>query len=367
MNTLGQSFRVAAFAFLFSSVMGASLSIAANPVPLHTGGMPSIPAKGVLIMAGLKFGPDYPDETYVTHAFAEKTYDTGEILMNYAEAGSPDKPALLLIPGQTESWWGYEAAMKLLAEHFHVFAVDLRGQGRSSRTPGRYTLDNMGNDLVRFIAFEIKKPVVISGLSSGGVLSAWLSAYAPPELIRGAVYEDPPLFASEVNTSCGPSLRQSIGPVFALWSKYLGDQWSIGDWEGMQKAAPEELPGWLLMIRPASKEPPQNLKEYDPEWGRAFHEGTVAASCDHAQMLSKVKVPVLFTHHFHRVIEKTGELMGASSDLQASRVRELIEAAGQRFEYQSYPKMGHSMHGQDPKLFARILVEWEATLDGIRP
>ena len=41
--------------------------------------------------------------------------------------------------------------MPLLAEHFQVFAVDLRGQGRSTRTPGRYTLDNMGNDLVRFI------------------------------------------------------------------------------------------------------------------------------------------------------------------------------------------------------------------------
>ena len=67
-------------------------------------------------------------------------------------------PALLLIPGQTESWWGYEAAMPLLAEHFQVFAVDLRGQGRSTRTPGRYTLDNMGNDLVRFIDPVIGRP-----------------------------------------------------------------------------------------------------------------------------------------------------------------------------------------------------------------
>ena len=41
--------------------------------------------------------------------------------------------------------------MTLLTEHFQVFAVDLRGQRRSSRTPGRYTLDNLGNDLVRFL------------------------------------------------------------------------------------------------------------------------------------------------------------------------------------------------------------------------
>lgn len=180
------------------------------------------------------FGPDHAAETYVAHAFDEHGIDLGEIVMNYAVADMADKPALLLIPGQTKSWWGYEKAMEILSSDFHVFAVDLRGQGRSTRTPGRYTLDNMGNDLVRFIDIVIGRPVVVSGLSSGGVLSAWLSAYAKPGTVRGCLYEDPPLFASEVNTSCGQSVRQSIGPMFALMSKYLGDQWSIGDWAGMQ-------------------------------------------------------------------------------------------------------------------------------------
>ena len=117
-----------------------------------------------------KFGPDNPGATYVAHAFAEKTVDTGEALINYAVTGASDKPALLLIPGQTESWWGYENAMGLLQEHFQAFAIDLRGQGRSSRTPGRYTVDNFGNDLVRFIALVIGRPVIVSGLSSGGVI-----------------------------------------------------------------------------------------------------------------------------------------------------------------------------------------------------
>ncbi len=95
-----------------------------------------------------RYGPDHPSETYIAHDFAEQRVDLGEVELNYATAGSPDAPALLLVPGQTESWWGYEAAMPRLAERFEVFAVDLRGQGRSTRTPGRYTLDTMGNDLV---------------------------------------------------------------------------------------------------------------------------------------------------------------------------------------------------------------------------
>ena len=156
------------------------------------------------------FGPDNPSATYLPHAFAEQTIDTGEAAINYAVAGSPDKPALLLIPGQTESWWGYEPALGLLQEHFQAFAVDLRGQGRSSRTPGRYTVDNFGNDLVRFIALAIGRPVIVSGLSSGGVISAWLSAYAMPGSVRGAHYEDPPLFSSESTPLADiPSARPS--------------------------------------------------------------------------------------------------------------------------------------------------------------
>jgi pimeloyl-ACP methyl ester carboxylesterase len=309
------------------------------------------------------FGPEHPEATYVPHAFKEQLCDTGEAALNYVVTGAADKPALLLIPGQTESWWGYEAALPLVAEHFQAFAVDLRGQGRSTRTPGRYTLDNMGNDLVRFIDRAIGRPVVVSGLSSGGVLSAWLSAYAKPGQIRGALYEDPPLFSSETTPACGPSIRQAIGPVFALWTRYLGDQWSVGDWDAMVAAAPRELPGWMGILAPKpGSEPPQTLKEYDPEWGRAFWSGTVAASCAHARMLASVKAPVLLTHHFRQLDAATGVLMGALSDAQAARARELIHAAGQPCDYTSLPTIGHSLHGQDPKLFATILSEWAAKL-----
>ena len=311
------------------------------------------------------FGPHAPDATYIEHGFDEHLFDTGEVQLNHAIAGDASAPALLLIPGQTESWWGYEDAMPLLAEHFHVHAVDLRGQGRSTRTPGRYTLDNLGNDLVRFIDGVIGRPTIVAGLSSGGVLSAWLSAYARPGQVIGACYEDPPLFSSEVRPATGQGISQSIGPMFALMAKYLGDQWSVGDWDGMVAAVPDELPGWIQMVAGAfgfGDEPPQSLKEYDPEWGRAFWTGTVTGGCEHERMLRAVKVPVLFTHHFHLVDETTGALMGASSDVQVARVRELVEGAGNPFELVSLPEAMHSYHGQDPKAYADIVTRWAASL-----
>jgi pimeloyl-ACP methyl ester carboxylesterase len=317
-------------------------------------------------MQKFKYGPENPDITYIPHKYDEHFFDTGDVVINYATIGSPDKPAIVLIPAQTESWWGYEKAMGILSGYFQVFAVDLRGQGRSSRTPGRYTFDNFGNDLVKFITFVIARPVVVSGLSSGGVISAWLSAYAPLGMLRGAHYEDPPLFACELNPAYGPSIRQASGPIWELFSIYLGNQWCIGDLEGMIKAARGVLPANILPIFEAmclkGTEPPQNLKEYDPEWAKACVTGSVGASCDHARMLSRVKCPVLFTHHFSQVDEKTGNLAGACTAQQVDQVERLVRNAGQPFTRLSFPQMGHVMHSQDPELFVRSLVDWAKTL-----
>jgi hypothetical protein len=79
-------------------------------------------------------------------------------------------------------------------------------------------------------------------------------------------------------------------------------------------------------------------------------------------MLAGARGPVLFTHHFRQVDAATGTLMGAVSELQAARAKALVEAAGQPFEYRSFPEMPHSMHGADPELYARTVIEWAAAL-----
>ena len=206
-----------------------------------------------------KFGPHNPDETYVKHKFNEHIYNTGEIQLNYAKVGSSNLPAILCIPSQTESWWGYEKAMELLQDKYEVFAIDLRGQGRSSRTPGRYTIDNFGHDCILFIQNVIKRPCVVSGLSSGGVTTAWLSAYAPPGMIIAAHYEDPPLFAAELTPKYGQGIRQGAGPIFKLYNQYLGDQWSVGNFKGLCDAAPS-----LMKNAIKTGKIPQNLKADAP-------------------------------------------------------------------------------------------------------
>ena len=162
-------------------------------------------------------------------------------------------------------------------------------------------------------------------------------------------------------------MRQCAGPLWALYAKWLGDQWSVGDWEGLLRAAPNELPAWaagLLFGRTADAPagPPQNLREYDPEWGHAFWTGTVTANCDHARMIAAARVPVLFTHHFRTTDPGTGHLIGAIADEQAEQVRRLVAEAGQPFEYRSFPEQPHAMHQADPPLYARTVIDWAASV-----
>jgi pimeloyl-ACP methyl ester carboxylesterase len=144
-------------------------------------------------------------------------------------------------------------------------------------------------------------------------------------------------------------------------AQYLGDQWSVGDWAGFQRASTTEGAGAGAGPQ-AGSDPPQNMKEYDPEWARSFYEGAATRNCDHRQMLRRVKVPVLFTHHRRAVDPNTGMLSGALSDFQAQKVKELVASAGQTCDYVSLPDAAHAMHSADPPRFVSVLRPWAMKL-----
>ena len=126
--------------------------------------------------------------------FEERQYTTGDVTMNYV-AGPENGPALLLIPGQMEAWQGYKFVLPELSRRFHIFVPDLRGHGKSTWTPGRYSYNICGNDLRCFLKEVIGRPAFVAGLSSGAVLAIWLAAYAP-EHVLAIISEDPPIFSS---------------------------------------------------------------------------------------------------------------------------------------------------------------------------
>jgi hypothetical protein len=146
-------------------------------------------------------------------------------------------------------------------------------------------------------------------------------------------------------------------------------QWTVGDVVGMMKAVPLEMPTWLsqgLATVKANENVPIGYgpppRYYDPEWATAFYTGRGALTCDHEAMLTHVKVPDLFTHHFRYIDPVSGNLIGAISDLQVQHVRRLVEGTGNSFTCLSFPDHPHSMHGHDPVTYVRTITEWLASL-----
>ena len=129
-----------------------------------------------------------------------------------------------------------------------------------------------------------------------------------------------------------------------------------GNFKGLCDAAPS-----LMKNAIKTGKIPQNLKEYDPEWGKMFYNGTACSGCNHATMLSKVKVPVLFSHHSRREVE--GRLLGAISDFQVKMVEKLIKGNHQLFEYHSFPDMPHNFHRADPETYVNLLHHWIQSLN----
>lgn len=130
----------------------------------------------------------------IPEGFQELSFTIDGVTLNYV-AGPDNGPPLLLIPGQMESWQGYKCVLPELSKRFHVFVPDLRGHGKSTWTPGQYSYNSCGNDLRCFLQEVIRKPALVSGLSSGAVLAIWLAAYAPGNVLA-IISEDPPIFSS---------------------------------------------------------------------------------------------------------------------------------------------------------------------------
>ena len=58
--------------------------------------------------------------------FREATFDTGKVVLNYAE-GSATEPSLVFLHGGTGRWQLYSGMLGELAKCCHVYAPDLRG------------------------------------------------------------------------------------------------------------------------------------------------------------------------------------------------------------------------------------------------
>lgn len=121
----------------------------------------------------------------------EQIYHLPNVQLNYIESHHAGTP-VLLVHGNMGRWQSFSSILPDLAPHAHIYALDLRGHGKSSRVSGAYTIQDHLSDIVAFIQEKIKTPVILFGNSLGGMIGL-MAAARYPALIKGLILADAPL------------------------------------------------------------------------------------------------------------------------------------------------------------------------------
>jgi 3-oxoadipate enol-lactonase len=107
---------------------------------------------------------------------------TKDLRMYYELDGPANAPSLVLSNslGTNLSLW--DSQLPVFAQNFRVLRYDSRGHGKTSATPGEYSIELLGRDVLQLLDALNLPRVNFCGLSIGGMTGMWLADNAPQRL-----------------------------------------------------------------------------------------------------------------------------------------------------------------------------------------
>lgn len=118
-----------------------------------------------------------------TVAFRQGWVDVRGVRTRYAQAGSPDAPAVIMIHGTGGNWETFCANLGPHSEHFNCFAIDSLGSGYTDKPPGDYQIEDYIDHIRGFMEEVRVRQASFIGVSLGAWVAARLSL-TNPELVR---------------------------------------------------------------------------------------------------------------------------------------------------------------------------------------
>lgn len=348
------------------------------------------------IFAYINLNYDYQNEKFLEKTgyklgFTEniaKLDDGSEI---YYIENSNNAPKLLLIHGQQVNCYDYAKVLPKLSKHFHIYALDYYGHGKSSKNPDKYNIVAIGNDIVWFIENVIKEKVYISGHSSGALLAAYVAAKAPEHIIA-TVLEDGPFFstlpdrAEKTYAWLGfknmyDYLNQNeIGSFmeYSLKHDYMREVINTKDpqaWDKIIKEPalrylekhPGEVPKiWyyppklgINSIYALNANMQDGTGNYDLRFGVTFYDFSWFEGFDQEETLKNIKSPTIVMHVAPNEItapgyyDKNGILLAAMDEKDAQKVVDLVPNS----KYVGGFKSAHDIHADLPDEFIQVLID----------
>ena len=258
----------------------------------------------------------------------ERIFHAKAVKLNYLDHGASSGQPLVMLHGGAWRWQEYLSLIPTLGRRWHVYALDLRGNGRSGWVPGKYRLEDFAEDNTEFVR-RLKAPAVVAGHSLGGAVALMVAARSPGK-IKGLIIEDAPLRLENYR-----KVVDSSRDMFHLWLRLKKSARSEQALALALADAFKDYPGvtsaWFLFFAGC-------LWQLDPTFFNVLlhdFEGFIKGY-DYNELLAKIHCPVLFL----RGDTKLGAVM---PDEEISWLRQNFSNASCVI----IDKVGHLLHLQD--------------------
>lgn len=258
---------------------------------------------------------------------------------HYTDWGSPAAPPVVLLHGITghARTWDEEAA--LLAERFHVLALDQRGHGDSDPAPdGDYGDAALLGDLVAFVESLGRPQLSIVALSLGGRVAINYAGRHPRRVER--------LVIVDIGPEIAPAGRARVGSIMATAPERFA---SLDDVVTHMRAGAPLYSDALLRhrARHAVRPLPDGgfAWKYDRALRDAIRQGRLRMPADLWPQWRAIDCPTLLVR-------------GAASDVLAEETATRMADELPHARLVVVPGAGHTVPGDQPAAFQALLREF---------
>ena len=279
--------------------------------------------------------------------FVDRNLQTPNLVLHYEE-GPANGPPLFLLHGLARNCHDFSALLPCLSQHWHVYAVDLRGHGKTDHVPGGYVSSGYAIDVAFLLKEVVRKPAAIFGHSLGGMTALRVAA-EHSNRVRALILGDSCMSAGDFAHGLYPTLfrallilRRSGGTLDEMARDLaqvriplpgLDEEWAIGDLPGNDERSLRKWAECLIQV--------------DPQAIEMTLDGSSWSDFDGEALMRKVACPTL-------ILQANPDLGGLVSDDELTRATQLLEKP----TIEKFPLLGHALHLQQPEPVLKVITRF---------
>ena len=261
----------------------------------------------------------------MTREVSTVTIGTGPTL-SYAEQGNGSGPALVLLPGPTDSWLSYEPVLARIPPSIRVIAVSQRGHGDSDKPATGYRVEDFAADVVPLLdTLRIERAILVG--HSGSCLVARRVAIDEPERVAGLVLE-----ASPTTLHGNPQLTEFVESIISGLEDPIDPEFARS--VIVDTSSDEVGPELLALLAGEILKVPARV------WREMFAD---LLQYDDTPDLGRITAPTLL-------------IWGDADEIVPRGMQEQLTRRISRADLVVYPGVGHAPRWEDPARFASDVV-----------